>query len=58
MPREKKLEIVVLSGQSLEDTENDFVTTKAKLISQKDLLGVLKTDQRYKNNFIVYQLQN
>jgi hypothetical protein len=58
MPREKKLEIVVLSGQNLDDTENDLVTIKPKSISQKDLLGVLKTDQRYKNNFIVYQLQN
>ena len=58
MPREKKLEIVVLSGQALDHTENDLVTIKPKSISQKDLLGVLKTDQRYKNNFIVYQLQN
>ena len=58
MPKDKKFEIVVLSGSNLEDTENDLVTTKRKLITQKDLLGVLKADKSYKNKFIVYQLQN
>ena len=58
MPKDKKFEMVVLSGNNLEDTENDLVTTKRKLITQKDLLGVLKADKSYKNKFIVYQLQN
>lgn len=33
MPREKKHEIVVLSGKDLECTELDLVTTKPKPIS-------------------------
>jgi hypothetical protein len=40
------------------DTQNDVVTSIVKKVTIKDLLNVIKKDQRFKNKALVYMLEN